>query len=31
VTAWVAAEGAGGHLERDLVLVTGGEPEVLGS
>ena len=31
VEAWVAAEGAGGVLEQDLVLVTEGEPEVLTS
>jgi Xaa-Pro aminopeptidase len=29
VEAWVAAEGAGGVLEQDLVLVTDAEPEVL--
>jgi Xaa-Pro dipeptidase len=29
VEAWVVAEGAGGVLEQDLVLVTEGEPEVL--
>jgi Xaa-Pro aminopeptidase len=29
VEAWVAAEGAGGVLEQDLVLVTDSEPEVL--
>jgi Xaa-Pro aminopeptidase len=29
VTAWVAEEGVGGVLQRDLVLVTGGDPRVL--
>jgi Xaa-Pro aminopeptidase len=29
VTAWVAEEGVGGFLERDLVLVTAGDPRVL--
>jgi Xaa-Pro dipeptidase len=29
VTGWVVEEGVGGHLERDLVLVTDGSPEVL--
>jgi Xaa-Pro aminopeptidase len=29
VTAWVAEEGVGGVLQRDLVLVTGGGPRVL--
>jgi hypothetical protein len=29
VTGWVAEDGVGGHLERDVVLVTDGEPEVL--
>jgi Xaa-Pro aminopeptidase len=29
VTAWVAEEGVGGVLHRDLVLVTGGDPRVL--
>ena len=29
VTSWVTEEGVGGFLERDLVLITDGEPEVL--
>jgi hypothetical protein len=29
VQAWVAAEGTGGHLERELVLVGPEGPEVL--
>jgi Xaa-Pro aminopeptidase len=29
VTAWVAEQGVGGVLRRDLVLVTGGDPRVL--
>lgn len=29
VTAWVAQEGVGGFLERDLVLVGDGEPQIL--
>jgi Xaa-Pro aminopeptidase len=29
VTSWVAAEGAGGYLERDIIVVGDGSPEVL--
>ncbi len=29
VTSWVVAEGAGGHLERDILVVGDGPPEVL--
>ncbi len=29
VTGWVTAEGVGGHLERDVVLVTEGGPQLL--
>ena len=29
VTGWVAEDGVGGVLDRDLVLVTGGDPQVL--
>ncbi len=29
VQCWVAEDGVGGHLERDLVRVTDGEPEIL--